>query len=86
MFELNERKIIRSDLICRLTTSLCFLIFRSKWYTSEHFRGTYSFQSLTSERMDVRPKDLAEPVMNGNKPVCNPKIKITFLIIVQIII
>ncbi|XP_039311359.1 uncharacterized protein LOC105196041 [Solenopsis invicta] len=42
---------------------------RSKWYTNEHFRGSYSFQSVTSERMDVRPKDLAEPVMSGNKPV-----------------
>ncbi|XP_011160013.2 uncharacterized protein LOC105196007 isoform X2 [Solenopsis invicta] len=42
---------------------------RSKWYTNEHFRGSYSFQSTTSELMDVRPKDLAEPVMSGNKPV-----------------
>ncbi|KAL6435181.1 hypothetical protein ACFW04_005336 [Cataglyphis niger] len=43
---------------------------RSKWYTNEHFRGSYTFQSTVSEQMDVRPKDLAEPIlMDGNKPV-----------------
>ncbi|XP_011706839.1 PREDICTED: peroxisomal N(1)-acetyl-spermine/spermidine oxidase-like, partial [Wasmannia auropunctata] len=42
---------------------------RSKWYTNEHSRGSYSFQSLLSEEMDVRPKDLAEPILTENKPV-----------------
>lgn len=49
-----------------------FLIFRSKWYTNEYFRGSYSFQSMISQQMDVKPRDLAEPIMmDGNKPVCN---------------
>ncbi|XP_018303236.1 peroxisomal N(1)-acetyl-spermine/spermidine oxidase-like [Mycetomoellerius zeteki] len=42
---------------------------RSKWYTNEHFRGSYSFQSMLSEQMNVTPRDLAEPIMTGNKPV-----------------
>ncbi|XP_018347124.1 PREDICTED: peroxisomal N(1)-acetyl-spermine/spermidine oxidase-like [Trachymyrmex septentrionalis] len=42
---------------------------RSKWYTNEHFRGSYSFQSMVSEQMNVTPRDLAEPIMTGNKPV-----------------
>ncbi|XP_071629018.1 peroxisomal N(1)-acetyl-spermine/spermidine oxidase-like isoform X2 [Temnothorax longispinosus] len=44
-------------------------ILRSKWYTDEHFQGSYSFQSMVSEQMDVKPRDLAEPVMSGNKPI-----------------
>ncbi|XP_077274574.1 uncharacterized protein LOC143904120 isoform X2 [Temnothorax americanus] len=44
-------------------------ILRSKWYTDEHFRGSYSFQSMVSEQMDVKPRDLAEPIMSGNKPI-----------------
>lgn len=45
-------------------------ILRSKWHTNEYFRGSYSFQSMISEQMDVKPKDLAEPIMmDGNKPV-----------------
>ncbi|XP_018406624.1 PREDICTED: spermine oxidase-like [Cyphomyrmex costatus] len=44
-------------------------ILRSKWYTNEHFRGSYSFQSMVSERMGVKPRDLADPIMIGNKPV-----------------
>ncbi|XP_011688274.1 PREDICTED: uncharacterized protein LOC105450226 [Wasmannia auropunctata] len=42
---------------------------RSKWYTNEHSRGSYSFQSMLAEQMDVKPIDLAEPIMTGNKPV-----------------
>ncbi|XP_018364708.1 PREDICTED: uncharacterized protein LOC108762270 isoform X3 [Trachymyrmex cornetzi] len=44
-------------------------ILRSKWYTNEHFRGSYSFQSMFSEHMNVTPRDLAEPIMTGIKPV-----------------
>lgn len=45
-------------------------ILRSKWYTNEHFRGSYTFQSMVSQQMNVKPKDLAEPVMmDGIKPV-----------------
>ncbi|XP_018055210.1 PREDICTED: LOW QUALITY PROTEIN: peroxisomal N(1)-acetyl-spermine/spermidine oxidase-like [Atta colombica] len=42
---------------------------RSKWYTNEHFRGSYSFHSMLSEEMNVTSRDLAEPIMTGNKPV-----------------
>lgn len=59
-----------------------FLIFRSKWYTNEHFRGSYTFQSTISEEIDVRSRDLAEPILDGNKPVRNfTKTNVTFLII-----
>ncbi|XP_011063075.1 PREDICTED: spermine oxidase-like isoform X1 [Acromyrmex echinatior] len=44
-------------------------ILRSKWYTNEHFRGSYSFHSMLSEQMNVTSRDLAEPIMTGNKPV-----------------
>ncbi|RLU21371.1 hypothetical protein DMN91_005744 [Ooceraea biroi] len=44
-------------------------ILRSNWYTDEHFRGSYSFLSTVSEQMDVKPKDLAEPIVNRDKPV-----------------
>ncbi|XP_028048109.2 spermine oxidase [Monomorium pharaonis] len=42
---------------------------RSKWYTDEHFRGSHSFRSMFIKQMDVRSRDLAEPIMNGIKPV-----------------
>ncbi|XP_070523083.1 uncharacterized protein [Cardiocondyla obscurior] len=44
-------------------------ILRSKWFTDEHFQGSYSFQSMVSEQINAKPKDLAEPIMNGSKPV-----------------
>ena len=31
---------------------------------------------MLSEHMNVTPRDLAEQIMTGIKPVCNPKIKI----------
>ncbi|XP_024943556.1 peroxisomal N(1)-acetyl-spermine/spermidine oxidase isoform X2 [Cephus cinctus] len=39
---------------------------RSKWYTNKHFRGSYTFQSMTSEKMNVFIKDLAEPITTPN--------------------
>ncbi|KAF7382463.1 hypothetical protein HZH68_015382 [Vespula germanica] len=43
---------------------------RSKWYTNSNFRGCYSFQSMISEKLNVQPKDLAEPIMSpDNKPL-----------------
>ncbi|XP_072765304.1 uncharacterized protein [Anoplolepis gracilipes] len=45
-------------------------ILRSNWHTDEHFRGSYTFQSMISEQMDVNPRDLAEPItIDGNKPI-----------------
>ncbi|XP_035737162.1 uncharacterized protein LOC118448242 isoform X1 [Vespa mandarinia] len=43
---------------------------RSNWYTNSNFRGCYTFQSMMSEKLNVRPKDLAEPIMSSdNKPL-----------------
>ncbi|XP_024894164.1 peroxisomal N(1)-acetyl-spermine/spermidine oxidase-like [Temnothorax curvispinosus] len=42
---------------------------RSKWYTDEHFRGSYTFHSMVFEQMNEKLRDLAEPIMSGNKPI-----------------
>ncbi|XP_003704750.2 uncharacterized protein LOC100878001 [Megachile rotundata] len=43
---------------------------RSSWYTDEHFYGSYSFRSLTTEEMNIETKDLAEPFITADgKPI-----------------
>lgn len=43
---------------------------RSAWYMDEHFRGCYSYQSLTTVELNVEPKLLAEPIVtNDGKPI-----------------
>ncbi|XP_076630893.1 uncharacterized protein LOC143346566 isoform X2 [Colletes latitarsis] len=43
---------------------------RSSWYTDEHFRGSYSFKSLTTEKLSAKTKDLADPLITADgKPV-----------------
>ncbi|XP_011142812.2 uncharacterized protein LOC105185188 isoform X2 [Harpegnathos saltator] len=44
-------------------------ILRSKWFTDEHFQGSYTFQSMNTENLNVKPSDLAEPVVVNGKPV-----------------
>lgn len=44
--------------------------FRSLWNTNENFLGTYSFRGLQADAADVHIEDLAEPVVQYNKPVC----------------
>ncbi|XP_032672835.1 uncharacterized protein LOC116844858 isoform X2 [Odontomachus brunneus] len=44
-------------------------ILRSKWFTDEHFQGSYTFQSMNTEDLNVTPKDLAEPIVIKGKPV-----------------
>ncbi|XP_026276870.1 spermine oxidase [Frankliniella occidentalis] len=39
-------------------------IARSKWYSNPHFRGSYSFRSMNTEKMNVNAKQLAEPLKN----------------------
>lgn len=38
---------------------------RSQWYTNKHFRGSYSFRSITTEMMRTSAKDLAQPLYNS---------------------
>ncbi|XP_011311148.1 spermine oxidase isoform X2 [Fopius arisanus] len=40
-------------------------ILRSGWHGDKHFRGSYSFRSLTSERTNVWAKDLSVPILTG---------------------
>lgn len=42
---------------------------RSKWHQNKHFRGTYSYQSIDSIRMNSTAKELSEPIMKMGKPV-----------------
>ncbi|XP_054009840.1 spermine oxidase-like isoform X1 [Hylaeus anthracinus] len=45
-------------------------ILRSSWYTDEHFRGSYSFRSITTEKLNAKTKDLADPlVTTDGKPI-----------------
>lgn len=42
-------------------------IVTSSWYKNEHFRGGYSFLSITSDELNVHASDLATPIFNtGN--------------------
>ncbi|XP_053595543.1 spermine oxidase [Microplitis demolitor] len=45
------------------------IIKRSLWNTNENFLGTYSFRGLQADAADVHIEDLAEPVVQYNKPV-----------------
>lgn len=48
-----------------------YIICRSSWYTDECFRGSYTFKSITTEKLNVKTKDLAEPIILADgKPVC----------------
>ncbi|XP_034193646.2 uncharacterized protein LOC117610410 [Osmia lignaria lignaria] len=43
---------------------------RSSWHANEHFRGCYSFRSVTTEKLNVETKDLAEPLSTADgKPI-----------------
>ncbi|XP_014477867.1 PREDICTED: uncharacterized protein LOC106746142 isoform X2 [Dinoponera quadriceps] len=44
-------------------------ILRSKWFTDEHFQGSYTFQGMNTEDLNVKPSDLAEPIVMNGKPV-----------------
>lgn len=44
-------------------------VYRSKWHQNKHFRGTYSYQSIDSIRMNSTAKELSEPIMKMGKPV-----------------
>lgn len=40
------------------------------WYTNENFRGSYSFRSMLTEKLDAWASDLASPLKDSNqKPV-----------------
>lgn len=42
---------------------------RSGWYTNKHFRGSYSFRSLTTDMLRTSAKELAHPLVD---PLGNP--------------
>lgn len=42
---------------------------RSKWTQNKHFRGTYSYRSVESEKVNASAEILAEPVMKNQTPV-----------------
>lgn len=43
---------------------------RSSWYTDEYFRGSYTFKSITTEKLNVKTEDLAEPIILADgKPI-----------------
>ncbi|XP_043266525.1 uncharacterized protein [Venturia canescens] len=42
---------------------------RSQWYSNKHFRGTYSYRSLATERSGAMAIDLSEPITQRKKPI-----------------
>ncbi|XP_053975600.1 spermine oxidase-like [Hylaeus volcanicus] len=42
---------------------------RSKWHQNKHFRGTYSYRSMETQRTNSSAKQLAEPIITMGKPV-----------------
>ncbi|XP_034936671.1 LOW QUALITY PROTEIN: uncharacterized protein [Chelonus insularis] len=44
------------------------LMIRSQWMTNENFRGTYSYPTMESEKLNIDPIDLGEPIMKDGKP------------------
>ncbi|XP_046750354.1 uncharacterized protein LOC124413676 [Diprion similis] len=42
---------------------------RTNWSNNKHFRGTYSFRSIESERSDVWASELAAPLLVDGKPI-----------------
>jgi hypothetical protein len=44
----------------------CLFLVRSTWSSNPHFRGSYSFRSMETERMGVSAAQLSEPVANSN--------------------
>lgn len=40
---------------------------RSKWFSNPNFRGSYSFRSMETEQMNVKARDLAEPLQNSKQ-------------------
>jgi len=44
----------------------CLFLVRSSWSSNPHFRGSYSFRSMETERMGVSAAQLSEPVANSN--------------------
>lgn len=37
----------------------------TRWYTNKHFRGSYSFRSLTTDLLKTSARDLAQPLVNS---------------------
>ncbi|XP_011497031.1 PREDICTED: spermine oxidase-like [Ceratosolen solmsi marchali] len=45
-------------------------ILRSKWFSDKHFRGSYSFHSINTERLNINSNDLGDPIIGiNNKPI-----------------
>ncbi|XP_044740336.1 spermine oxidase-like [Chrysoperla carnea] len=38
---------------------------RSKWYTNPYFRGSYTFRSMATEKLNTSAADLAQPLKNS---------------------
>lgn len=46
-----------------MAAGLCFN--RSKWYSNENFRGSYTYYSMKSDALEASTSCLAEPVYNS---------------------
>lgn len=38
---------------------------RTTWFSNTHFRGSYTFQSMNTMRLNTGPSDLARPLTNS---------------------
>lgn len=43
------------------------------WNTNPNIRGTYSYHSIDSDKLNAKNEDLEEPIMKNNKPVSTCK-------------
>ncbi|KAF7997867.1 hypothetical protein HCN44_009265 [Aphidius gifuensis] len=42
---------------------------RTMWNTNPNIRGTYSYHSIESDKLNAKNEDLEEPIMKNNKPI-----------------
>jgi len=60
---LGEKKRANQDWRLDFLLHGYYLFARSKWFENAHFRGSFSYRSLDSERYDAWPAQLAEPLI-----------------------
>lgn len=63
--KIDTMKLLRHFLGARYTIPDPVRVVRSSWGTNEHFKGSYSCRSLTTEQMNTGARDLAAPVENS---------------------
>lgn len=67
--KIGAEKVLR---MCMKQTNIpdAMSMIRSKWHSNPHFNGSYSYNSLKTDALNVTAEKLAEPICNGmQKPI-----------------